>query len=55
MRRSIEAGNKILKEGGTALDAVVAAVEILENDGITNCGKGSALNLNQEVNANICS
>ena len=39
----------MLKDGKSALDAVVAALEILENDGITNCGRGAALNLDCAV------
>ena len=46
---STQAGVQVLKDGGSALDAVVSAVEFLENDGITNCGRGSALNLDCEV------
>lgn len=49
LTESIKAGKESLKNGNSALDAVVKAIEILENDSITNCGKGSALNLNCEV------
>ena len=39
--RAIEAGASILREGGTALDAVQAAVIVLEDDPHFNAGRGS--------------
>src|SRR5262245_33090500 len=42
-RRAAEAGAAILEAGGSALDAVVAAVRILEDDHEYNAGAGSAL------------
>ncbi|XP_045478220.1 isoaspartyl peptidase/L-asparaginase-like [Harmonia axyridis] len=44
-----KAGYKILKNGGTALDAVETAVRILEDDESMNAGRGSVLNLDGEV------
>jgi isoaspartyl peptidase/L-asparaginase-like protein (Ntn-hydrolase superfamily) len=41
LARSLEAGYDLLVAGGTALDAVVAAVEVLESDGGFNAGRGS--------------
>jgi isoaspartyl peptidase/L-asparaginase-like protein (Ntn-hydrolase superfamily) len=41
LARSLEAGYGLLLAGGTALDAVVAAVEVLEVDGGFNAGRGS--------------
>ncbi len=38
---ALDAGEAILKEGGTALDAVEAAVRALENDSLFNAGKGA--------------
>ena len=43
MRRAAEAGDAILIAGGSALDAVVAAVRVLEDDPEFNAGTGSAL------------
>lgn len=43
-RDSAEAGHVILKRGGHALDAVQAAVEVLENNPLFNAGTGSTLN-----------
>lgn len=41
LARSLEAGHGLLVAGGGALDAVVAAVEVLESDGGFNAGRGS--------------
>ena len=38
------AGHAVLKRGGSALDAIEAAVRILEDDPVFNAGIGSALN-----------
>lgn len=42
--RAASAGWQVLKEGGSALDAVEAAVLVLENDPHFNAGTGSCLN-----------
>lgn len=41
LKLAVEAGHKILKAGGSSLDAVEAAVIILENNTLFNAGKGS--------------
>ena len=41
LQSALNAGNAILKSGGTALDAVEAAVKILEDDSLFNAGKGA--------------
>lgn len=53
--RSVEAGWEILKQGGSALDAVLTAVRGMENDDQLNAGTGSVLNLdgNVELDAGI--
>src|SRR6185436_1222384 len=38
-----DAGEEVLARGGTALEAVVAAVVVLEDDPHFNAGRGSAL------------
>jgi beta-aspartyl-peptidase (threonine type) len=43
VRAAAHAGNAILADGGSALDAVVAAVRVLEDDPEFNAGTGSAL------------
>ncbi|MEO0442054.1 MAG: isoaspartyl peptidase/L-asparaginase, partial [Pseudomonadota bacterium] len=41
LNRALEAGSKILAEGGTSMDAVEAAVIVLEDDPNFNAGRGS--------------
>lgn len=41
---ALDAGFGVLERGGTSLDAVVAAVRLLEDDPLFNAGKGAALN-----------
>src|SRR4030088_2960506 len=43
VRRAAEAGHAVLSAGGSALDAVVAAVRVLEDDPEFNAGTGAAL------------
>jgi beta-aspartyl-peptidase (threonine type) len=47
--RALTAGWRILEAGGSALDAVEAAVVILEDDSVFDAGYGSHLNLNGRV------
>ena len=42
-------GYSVLENGGTAVDAVEAAVRVMEELPIFNAGRGSALNLNGEI------
>lgn len=41
LRRALEAGATLLRDGGTAMDAVEAAVRVLEDDPNFNAGRGS--------------
>ena len=41
LRASLQKGYSILKENGSSLDAVVAAIKILEDDSLFNAGKGA--------------
>ncbi|MFN2623131.1 MAG: isoaspartyl peptidase/L-asparaginase family protein [Chthoniobacterales bacterium] len=41
LQRSLDAGHAILKDGGSSLDAVAAAVRVLEDDPLFNAGRGS--------------
>jgi L-asparaginase / beta-aspartyl-peptidase len=43
LRQSLLAGMAVLRDGGSALDAVVAAVVVLEDDEQFNAGKGAVL------------
>ena len=39
--RALDAGNAILQKGGSAVDAVVAAIVVMEESPLFNAGKGS--------------
>lgn len=41
LEQSMEAGELILKAGGTAMDAVIAAVAVMEDSELFNAGKGA--------------
>ncbi|BDG01596.1 isoaspartyl peptidase/L-asparaginase family protein [Anaeromyxobacter oryzae] len=49
VRRACAAGWRVLSDGGTALDAVDAAVRVLEDDPTFNAGTGATLNADGEV------
>lgn len=44
LKAALEAGNRVLKSGGTATEAVLAAVVELENNPLFNAGKGGVFN-----------
>jgi beta-aspartyl-peptidase (threonine type) len=48
-RRALDAGWRVLEAGGTALDAVEAAVRVLEDAPIFDAGVGSVLNRDGDV------
>ncbi|WGM46485.1 Isoaspartyl peptidase [Brevundimonas sp. NIBR10] len=39
--RALEAGGAVLERGGTALDAIQAAIELMEDDPLFNAGRGA--------------
>lgn len=41
LQRALEEGHKILREGGSSVDAVVASVRAMEDDPLFNAGKGA--------------
>src|ERR1700710_3207135 len=49
LKEAADTGYNVLAEGGTALDAVEAAVNYLEENPLFNAGRGSALNEKAEV------
>lgn len=49
LTQSVKAGAAVLEAGGDALDATVAAVQVMEDSPHFNAGKGSVLNHNEIV------
>jgi beta-aspartyl-peptidase (threonine type) len=49
LEAALDAGYRILEKNGTAVDAVEAAVNVLEDNYLFNAGRGSALNKKAEV------
>ncbi|MBB4066059.1 isoaspartyl peptidase/L-asparaginase family protein [Gellertiella hungarica] len=47
--RAVRAGRDVLAAGGSSIDAVLAAVKVLEDDPTFNAGYGSVLNAHGEV------
>ena len=43
LNRALEAGAAVLAAGGSALDAVQAAVELMEDDPLFNAGRGAVV------------
>jgi len=41
LSKALEAGSKILKDGGSSMDAITATITLLENDPNFNAGKGA--------------
>ncbi|WP_332658114.1 isoaspartyl peptidase/L-asparaginase family protein [Brevundimonas sp.] len=41
LKRALEAGSAVLAEGGPALDAVQAAIQVMEDDPLFNAGRGA--------------
>jgi beta-aspartyl-peptidase (threonine type) len=44
LAKALEAGNTVLASGGAALDAVVAAIRVLEDSPLFNAGHGAVMN-----------
>jgi beta-aspartyl-peptidase (threonine type) len=53
--RALDAGNAILQKGGSAMDAVVAAIVVMEESPLFNAGKGAVYNARggHELDASI--
>ena len=49
LARALEAAYDILQSGGSSLDAVTAAVVVLEDDPLFNAGRGSSFNSDGEI------
>jgi len=55
LERALRAGYAVLQRGGRSLDAVQAAINVMEDDSLFNAGKGAVLNAegNAELDAAI--
>lgn len=55
MNESLKAGQAVLEKGGTAIDAVIAAVKVMENSPEFNAGKGAVFTADgfNELDASI--
>ncbi|QPC99038.1 isoaspartyl peptidase/L-asparaginase family protein [Qipengyuania soli] len=55
LRQALDAGAKVLREGGTAMDAVEAAIVIMEDDARFNAGRGAVYTWDEthELDASI--
>jgi len=49
VKRASKTGFNVLKKGGSAVDAVMEAVAVMEDDGVFNAGYGSSLNIDRVV------
>lgn len=49
LQEAVDAGYEVLEKGGSAVDAVEAAVRSLEDNPLFNAGRGSAINAKAEV------
>jgi beta-aspartyl-peptidase (threonine type) len=54
LKNSVEAAYLILRENGKAVDAVEAAIKVLENNTLFNAGRGSAINAKGEIEMDAC-
>ncbi len=55
LNEALDAGEKVLKEGGKAIDAVTAAIQVMENSPLFNAGKGAVFTYDEknELDASI--
>jgi L-asparaginase / beta-aspartyl-peptidase len=55
LNMALDQGEKVLKNGGTAEDAVIASILYMEDDSLFNAGKGAVLNYDgtHELDASI--
>ncbi len=49
LQNALDAGAKVLREGGSAMDAIQAAIEPMEDDPLFNAGRGAVLTWDGEI------
>jgi beta-aspartyl-peptidase (threonine type) len=49
VKKAALTGFEVLKKGGTAVDSVMEAVSVMEDDGVFNAGYGSSLNIDRQI------
>jgi beta-aspartyl-peptidase (threonine type) len=49
LRQALEAGGKVLQEGGSSADAVEATIQVLEEDSLFNSAKGAVFTHEEQV------
>ena len=49
VKKAAKTGFEILERGGSAVDSVMEAVAVMENEGVFNAGYGSSLNVEKHV------
>ena len=54
LARAVEAGYALLSDGASALDAVIAAVHVMEDEPCFNAGRGAALTLDGRAEMDSC-
>ncbi|MBV7300973.1 isoaspartyl peptidase/L-asparaginase family protein [Enterovibrio paralichthyis] len=54
LAESVLAGYRVLEQGGSAVDATVAAVTVMEDSPLFNAGKGSVLTYEEAVEMDAC-
>lgn len=50
---ALDAGKRVLDGGGTAMDAVEAAVVVLEDNPVFNAGRGAVFNTSGEIELEV--
>ena len=49
VKKAVVTGFDILKNGGEAVESVMEAVAVMEDDGAFNAGYGSSLNIDKQI------
>ena len=49
LQRALDAGAAVLRDGGSAMDAIQAAIEPMEDDALFNAGRGAVLTWDGDI------